>query len=102
LQGARDFVFSDFDYVEVVLDMPRHPKAISLGADPYIVIRPEGRWHVPGILERSAIRPVTRPSSERSTIRAAKRATIERSAARSTQYPVADMGRANLAAAAAS
>ena len=32
-----------------------HPKAISIGVDPYIMIRPEGRWHVPGILERSAI-----------------------------------------------
>jgi hypothetical protein len=28
------------------------------------MIRPEGRWHVPGILERSAIRPATRPSVE--------------------------------------
>jgi predicted GNAT family N-acyltransferase len=62
LEGAREFVFSDFDYVEIVLDTTPHPKAISIGVDPYIMIRPEGRWHVPGILERSAIRPVTRPS----------------------------------------
>ena len=31
-------------------------QAISIGVDPYVMIRPEGRWHVPGILERSAIR----------------------------------------------
>ncbi|MGB9365957.1 MAG: GNAT family N-acetyltransferase [Xanthobacteraceae bacterium] len=62
LEGAREFVFSDFDYVEIVLDTTPHPQAISIGVDPYIMIRPEGRWHVPGILERSAIRPVTRPS----------------------------------------
>lgn len=60
--GGRELVFSDFDYVEMVLDAEHHPKAIAIGVDPYIMIRPEGRWHVPGILERSALRPVTRPS----------------------------------------
>ncbi|HMK79902.1 MAG TPA: GNAT family N-acetyltransferase [Xanthobacteraceae bacterium] len=62
LEGGREFAFSDFDYVEIILDTTRHPQAIAIGVDPYIMIRPEGRWHVPGILERSAIRPVTRPS----------------------------------------
>ena len=61
-EGSREFVFSDFDYIEVALDTTPHPQAITIGVDPYIMIRPEGRWHVPGILERSAIRPVTRPS----------------------------------------
>jgi predicted GNAT family N-acyltransferase len=64
-EGSREFVFSDFDYIEVALDMMPHPQAITIGVDPYIMIRPEGRWHVPGILERSAIRPVTRPSVDR-------------------------------------
>ena len=62
LEGGREFAFSDFDYVEIVLDTKPHPQAITLGADPYVLIRPEGRWHEPGILERSAVRPVTRPS----------------------------------------
>jgi predicted GNAT family N-acyltransferase len=70
LQNGREFIFSDFDYVEIVLDTTPHPKAISIGVDPYVMIRPEGRWHVPGILERSAIRPVTRPSAETSQQRA--------------------------------
>jgi predicted GNAT family N-acyltransferase len=65
LEGGHEFVFSDFDYVEIVLDTAPHPRAISIGVDPYVMIRPEGRWHVPGILERSAIRPVTRPSVEK-------------------------------------
>lgn len=65
LEGGREFVFSDFDYVEIVLDTTPHPQAISIGVDPYIIIRPEGRWHLPGVLERSASRPVTRPSAER-------------------------------------
>jgi predicted GNAT family N-acyltransferase len=77
LEGGREFVFSDFDYVEVVLNVARHPKAISLGVDPYIMVRPEGRWHVTGILERSAIRPVTRPSVEGSASRRELRASTE-------------------------
>jgi predicted GNAT family N-acyltransferase len=70
LEGAREFIFSDFDYVEIVLDTTPHPQAIAIGVDPYVMIRPEGRWHVPGILERSAIRPVTRPSVDRAEERA--------------------------------
>jgi predicted GNAT family N-acyltransferase len=62
LEGAQEFVFSDFDYVEIVLETNQHPDAISIGVDPYVIIRPEGQWHKPGILERSASRPVSRPS----------------------------------------
>jgi predicted GNAT family N-acyltransferase len=61
-ENARDLVFSDFDYTEIVLDLEPHPQPISLASDPYVILRPEGRWDVPGILERSASRPVTRPS----------------------------------------
>ena len=46
--------------------IPRQsPSASILHHDP-----PEGRWHVPGILERSAIRPVTRPSVDAANERA--------------------------------
>lgn len=69
LEGGREFAFSDFDYVEIVLDTTPHPQAIALGADPYVLIRPEGQWHEPGILERSALRAVTRPSIDRHTQR---------------------------------
>jgi predicted GNAT family N-acyltransferase len=64
---ARDIVFSDYDFVEIVLDEPRHPNAISIETDPYVIIRPEGRWHARGTLERSATRPVTRPGALRSS-----------------------------------
>jgi predicted GNAT family N-acyltransferase len=60
-EGGGELVFSDHDYVEMVLEMDRHPDAITLGVDPYVIIRPEGRWHVPSILEKSAGRPLTRP-----------------------------------------
>jgi predicted GNAT family N-acyltransferase len=63
-EGGKELVFSDFDYVEMVLDAARHPDAITIGTDPYVIIRPEGRWHVPGVLDRSNARPVTRPSIE--------------------------------------
>ncbi len=62
LPHGKEFTFSDFDYVEIVVDIDRAPDAIHIGVDPYVMIRPEGRWHEPGILERSADRPVTRPS----------------------------------------
>jgi predicted GNAT family N-acyltransferase len=59
LEGAKPFVFSDYDYVEIVADLERDPDAITLGSDPYFLIRPEGRWHVPGVLDRSAGRAAT-------------------------------------------
>jgi predicted GNAT family N-acyltransferase len=61
-EGGQELVFSDFDYVEMVAEIERHPEAISIGGDPYVIIRPEGRWHLPGVLERSASRAVTHPS----------------------------------------
>lgn len=61
-EGRPEFVFSDFDYVEIVADVERHPNAVTIGADPYVIIRPEGRWHEPGILEGSSNRGVSRPS----------------------------------------
>ena len=62
LKDRPEFVFSDFEYVEMVAHVEPHPDAVRLGADPYKVIRPEGRWHVPGILEASATREASRPS----------------------------------------
>jgi predicted GNAT family N-acyltransferase len=58
LMGARELVFSDFDYVEVKLETEKHPQSISLNDDPYVLIRPEGNWDTPGILEKSASRGV--------------------------------------------
>jgi predicted GNAT family N-acyltransferase len=60
----REFVFSDFDYVEMVRNTKRASKAISIETDPYVVIRPEGNWEAPGILERSKERGVSRLSAE--------------------------------------
>lgn len=64
-EGGQELVFSDFDYVEMQLITERRANAVSIGVDPYLTIRPEGRWHRPGILEQSRSRPVTRPSIDR-------------------------------------
>jgi predicted GNAT family N-acyltransferase len=62
MEGTRRFVFSDFEYIEIVAEIEPDSDAIRIGNDPYIVIRPEGRWHVPGVLEQSAFRAATSPS----------------------------------------
>lgn len=63
MENTRRFVFSDFEYIEVIADIEPDPHAITIGDDPYMVIRPEGRWHVPGVLEQSASRPPNNPSA---------------------------------------
>jgi predicted GNAT family N-acyltransferase len=62
LEGSKTFIFSDFEYVEIVADLERDPEAVAIGSDPYLLIRPEGRWHIPGVLEQSSSRPATSPS----------------------------------------
>ncbi len=49
---AAPFSFSDFDYVEVQADLEPHPEALSLMTPPMVLLRPEGDWDHPGVLER--------------------------------------------------
>jgi len=56
LEGSSEFFFSDHAYIEIVYDADPNPDAIKLGVDPYILMRPEGRWDQPGILDKSAQR----------------------------------------------
>lgn len=58
---GQPLVFSDFSYTEMLLEVEQTPDAITLSSDPYLLIRPEGKWHEPGILEQSATREVTSP-----------------------------------------
>jgi predicted GNAT family N-acyltransferase len=62
MENSRRFVFSDFEYIEIVADIERDADAVTLEADPYVIIRPEGRWHIPGVLENSATRAAASPS----------------------------------------
>lgn len=66
MPGRKHFFFSDYDYIEMVAELEPDPDAVVMTADPYVVIRPEGRWHVPGILEASLSRPPTNPSVKKS------------------------------------
>lgn len=61
MKGRPPLTFSDFAYVEMLLEADPHPDAITLEDDPYVLIRPEGEWDHPGVLETSATRPVTSP-----------------------------------------
>jgi predicted GNAT family N-acyltransferase len=58
---SKRFVFSDYEYVEIVAEVEADPNAITADVDPYVLIRPEGRWDRPGILERSAERTGEQP-----------------------------------------
>jgi len=57
----RKLTFSDFSYTEMVLEIEPGPDAITLDSDPYVIIRPEGDWDRPGVLDASAGRSVTSP-----------------------------------------
>ena len=45
--------FSDHEYVEVEKFIPKHEAAIHMDTDPMILLRPEGEWDQPGILDYS-------------------------------------------------
>jgi hypothetical protein len=45
--------FSDHEYVEVEKFIPKHEAAIHVDTDPMILLRPEGEWDLPGVLDRS-------------------------------------------------
>jgi predicted GNAT family N-acyltransferase len=61
LPAKREITFSDFSYTEMLLEIEPSPDAITLESDPYVIIRPEGEWDEPGVLDRSAGRDVTSP-----------------------------------------
>lgn len=61
LPVQRDISFSDFSYTEMLLEIEPSENAITLASDPYVIIRPEGEWDEPGVLDRSAARAVTSP-----------------------------------------
>jgi predicted GNAT family N-acyltransferase len=64
LEGSSEFFFSDHAYIEIVFDAEPNPNAVKLGLDPYLLMRPEGRWDRPGILEQSAIRSARKPATQ--------------------------------------
>jgi predicted GNAT family N-acyltransferase len=63
--GNRKLVFSDYSYTEMLLEVEPHPEPLTLDSDPYELIRPEGEWDRPGVLETSVTRPTTSPLNSR-------------------------------------
>ena len=57
----RKITFSDFSYTEMVLDLEPGADAITLDSDPYVIIRPEGDWDRPGVLDLSSGRAASSP-----------------------------------------
>ena len=53
IKDRPSFFFSDFEYKEMVISIAPHPNAIRISSDPYEVIRPEGAWDEPGVLDAS-------------------------------------------------
>ena len=58
---AAPFVFSDHEYLEMEVDLAPHANAINIGTDPYVMVRPEGSWDTPGVLDESSTRQATNP-----------------------------------------
>ena len=57
--GRENLVFSDHDYVEMVVDGSPPPDALTLDSDPMVLLRPEGAWDEAGVLDRSTARAAT-------------------------------------------
>jgi len=58
---SKPFVFSDHEYVEIAAEIEPHPHPLTMDSDPLVLIRPEGDWDKPGVLDLSASRPPTNP-----------------------------------------
>ena len=66
LHKNAQLIFSDHEYVEIGAEILPHEYPITRMSDPLLIIRPEGDWDQPGILDRSAARPATNPHSVQS------------------------------------
>jgi predicted GNAT family N-acyltransferase len=60
-KNRPSFTFSDHEYVETERDLEPPEGAVSMDSDPLVLLRPEGAWDRPGVLDRSAHRPATNP-----------------------------------------
>jgi predicted GNAT family N-acyltransferase len=55
------FIYSDHEYVEVERWLQAAPDAVTIDSDPMVLLRPEGAWDTPGVLDFSTDRPATNP-----------------------------------------
>lgn len=59
--GRTRFTFSDHEYLEVEGRLEPHPQALTIDAPPFVLMRPDGAWDEPGVLDHSAARPASNP-----------------------------------------
>ncbi|MAC57324.1 MAG: N-acetyltransferase [Novosphingobium sp.] len=59
IAGRPHFTFSEVEYVELEASLAATQDRLIIGADPYMLIRPEGDWDRPGPLDRSSSRPAS-------------------------------------------
>jgi predicted GNAT family N-acyltransferase len=62
-EDRRTIEFSDHRYTEMVIDLEPDPDAIGLTSGGLVIVRPEGDWDRPGVLEQSSFRGSTQHSS---------------------------------------
>lgn len=53
--GRPGFNFSGYAYLEMEFDLEAHPAAVGLASPPMVLLRPEGDWDRPGVLEQPAL-----------------------------------------------
>ncbi len=51
LDRERSFDFSGYSYLTLEIPLPEHPDAIRVDTDPFVLLRPEGEWDTPGVLD---------------------------------------------------
>ncbi len=54
--GRPSFFFSGRDYIEVIAPLPKTPSPLTLDTAPLVLLRPEGAWDEPGVLDASSDR----------------------------------------------
>ena len=59
--NRKRFRFSDHEYVETFRELTPPKDAITIDCDPLVLLRPEGAWDRPGVLDRSTNRPANNP-----------------------------------------
>jgi predicted GNAT family N-acyltransferase len=61
--GRPGFVFSDHQYLEVEKTLEPPQDALTQDSDPLVLVRPEGEWDRPGVLDLSCLRQATNPGA---------------------------------------
>ena len=52
IDGHEKFKFSNYLYTEMLCEFAPIDQPLSIKSGPYVLIRPEGRWDIPGPLEK--------------------------------------------------